>query len=159
MRKLIAATLIGIGLAGPVLAQPAAPPPAPDRARIYFYRPVSGVATPIWTAVYLNGQQVGDSGPGLYFFRDVPPGSYEITLRSQGLYPGQFQTATVRAGDTVYVRVSSINYFGLSGGGVSFNGGGAFMSGGSLYSEPTFADQIMDPVQARREMAGLSPAE
>jgi len=156
--KRFAAALLALFLLAPVaFAQPASPP-SPDKARVFFYRLPPQGGTMIWTAVYLNGEHVGDSGAGSYFWRDVPPGSYEITLRSQGTLPGQFQTATVRAGDTVYVRITSLNYFGLAGGGVGFAGGGAFMSSGALYSAPTFADQIIDPVQARQEMANLQPA-
>jgi len=155
VRTFVFAALTVIVIAAPVLAQPA--PPPPDQARICFYRLPAGSGTPIWTAVYLNGRHVGDSGPGSYFWRDVPPGRYEVTLRSQGKYPGQFQAATARAGETVYVRIASIDYFDFAGGGLNLGGGN--IAPGGVSSTPTFADQIMDPVQARREMAGLSPAE
>jgi len=153
MRKLLLAALLSAIAAATAIAQPA---PPPDKARIYFYRLPAGSSTPIWTVVYLNGASVGDSSPGTYFWRDVPPGTYEITLRSQGKYPGQFQTATARAGETLYVRIASIDYFDFAGGGLNLGGGN--VAPGGVSSTPTFADQIVAPEQARREMARLSAA-
>ena len=46
----------------------------PDQARLYFYRGLAPYGTMIWTAVYLNGAHIGDSGPAGdgVTFRPVP---------------------------------------------------------------------------------------
>ncbi len=117
------------------------PPPAAGMARLYFFRDLAPYDKPIWTAVSLNRRRVGDSAPGTVFYRDVPPGTYEIEVRSDELYPDQFKTVTVRAGSVVYAKIQLLPHWGATGWG---NGG------------TTFIVSIADPATARREIAALA---
>mgnify|MGYP001548074915 FL=1 len=93
--------------AGPPFAQAAAtlPPVPPGESRIFFYRWVQPYELQAPTTVSLNGKPTGISWVGTTFYRDVPPGTYHITVFSPGAYPNQFKTVTVAAGSTLYVRI------------------------------------------------------
>jgi len=54
-----------------------------DKARIYFYRPEKIIGSGIRPSVFLNGNVVGPSTPGGFFFVDIPPGPYEVTMTSE----------------------------------------------------------------------------
>lgn len=54
-----------------------------NTARLYFYRPEKIFGSGIRPSVVLNGNIVGPSTPGGFFFVDVPPGSYEVTMTSE----------------------------------------------------------------------------
>ncbi len=90
----------------PAEAGSTAPPPAHD-GRIYFYRAEGPYQAQSWTTVYLNDRAVGEAAPSSAFYRDVPPGQYNITVRSRGLYPGQFKSVTLDPGQTLYVRIET----------------------------------------------------
>jgi hypothetical protein len=146
-----------VATASPARAQPGpindgAPPLAANLARIYFYRAESYSAM-AWTAVFLNGAQVGDSAPGTYFHRDVAPGTYKIALRTEERYTTQFQTVAVAAGTTSYVRIYAFKDW--SNPGTASGSGFGFV--GLPYAPDIFGDQIVDPGTAFREMAGLTP--
>ena len=84
------------------------PPLQGNLARIYFYRdyePYESLSEP-W--IYLNGSRAGASIPGGIFYRDVPPGPYEITVDSTGIYGNQFKSLTLQAGQTLYVKIESL---------------------------------------------------
>ncbi|HZB92800.1 MAG TPA: hypothetical protein VE397_15240 [Stellaceae bacterium] len=115
------------------------PPPAAGMARLYVFRP-PGYELPDWTTVSLNGERLGDSGPGTVFHRDVPPGRYEIEVRSERLYPDQFKTVAIGPGSTTYVEVDALPHWGQTG----FGRPGA-----------TFAVTIADPASAPRTIAAL----
>ena len=98
------------GPSGPTFAQVAAtlPPVPADRARLYFYRdyePYESLSEP---RIYLNGAAIGASIPGGVFYRDVTPGSYLISVDTEGIYWNQFKTVDLRAGQTVYVDIESL---------------------------------------------------
>lgn len=155
----IAAALLAVAspTAQSAYSQPApmndgAPPLAPNLARFYFYRAESYSAM-AWTAVFLNGAQVGDSAPGTYFHRDVAAGTYKIALRTEERYTTQFQTVAVAAGTTNYVRIYAFKDW--SNPGTASGSGFGFV--GLPYAPEIFGDQIVDPGTALREMAGLTP--
>lgn len=93
--------------------QLALPAVAPTKARLIFYRsgsnPYDGL---LWTRVWLNDTAVGDLGPGTIFYRDLPPATYRIVVRSEKLYPNQFKTVAVEPGSTTYVKIISDPYWG-----------------------------------------------
>jgi uncharacterized protein DUF2846 len=147
LRRLALALLLGLaacsgpsGVPFPEVAAGVPPVPA-DRGRIYFYRdyePYESLSRP---PLYLNGQEVGVSIPGGVFYRDVPPGTYEIKVLSLGLYPNQFKTVVVRPGDSYYAKIESLrSWSGADNGDLS-----SFVS-------DTFVVVVIDPPQARREL-------
>jgi len=131
------------GAAGPRFPEVAAtvPPVPPDQGRVYFYRdyePYESLSRP---PLYLNGATVGTSIPGGVFYRDVPPGTYEIKVLSLGLYPNQFKTVSVRPGDTYYAKIESLRAW-------SGNDNGDLSS----FVSDTFVVVLIDPDQARNEL-------
>ncbi|MBI1965646.1 MAG: DUF2846 domain-containing protein [Betaproteobacteria bacterium] len=79
------------------------PPLAAGKGRIYFYR--SGVifGSGIQPSVMLNGQQVGDSKPGGFFFVDRDPGNYEVLLSTE---VERKLTFTLAGGQEQYVKMT-----------------------------------------------------
>jgi hypothetical protein len=117
-----------------------APPVAPDKARLYFYRDANIYDALVWTAVSLNGQRVGDSAPGTVFYRDVAPGTYRIEARSDKLYPGQPRTVVVGPGTTTFIKVQVLPSWGQSG---------------RQWQGNTFAVAIVDPAVGRYQIGNL----
>jgi hypothetical protein len=82
--------LIAAGCTLPLAATIAAPQTLPDKARIWFYRgyePPSGGANyspASIPAIVANGTYVGPAPSGSVFYRDVPPGHYDITIPHPG---------------------------------------------------------------------------
>jgi hypothetical protein len=140
--------LLGLTLAacaqGPRFGEVAAALPAvpPGDARLFFYRWLEPYESLTWTAVYLNGAEVGVSRPGSVFYRDVPAGTYTIVVWSEGIYPNQFKTVVVGPGQSVYARIESLSSWYRGGVRREWQG-------------DTFAVDLIDPVDARREMQGL----
>ena len=56
------------------------PPPAPGMARLFFYRLLAPSEMSLGTTVMLNNQPVGFSRNGTVLYRDVPPGSYFVSV-------------------------------------------------------------------------------
>jgi Protein of unknown function (DUF2846) len=139
--SLIAMTLGGCAATAPEGPSAAVAPLAADRARVYVYRELNPYDSPTWRAVSLNNEKVGDSAPGQVFYRDVTPGTYEIEVRSDYLYPNQFKTVTLAPGSTVYAKIQEARHWGESLGG-----------GGT-----TFVVTIIDPATGRREIGTLRP--
>ena len=115
-RPLIPLALVVIIAAGCAAARPplrlAAAPP--DRARLVVYCDNNPVNDPSWTTVSLDGAPLGGIGPGNVFYRDVAPGTHEIAVRSEQLYPGQSKTLSLGAGTTTYVDVQVVIGWGKS---------------------------------------------
>ncbi len=124
--------------------RPASASPPAGMARFYFFRSGSAYDSQQWTAVSLNRQKVGDSAPGSVFYRDVPPGRYEIEVRSDKLYPNQFRTVVVAPGSTTYVAVQNLPHWSQDG----------WQTQGT-----TFAVAIVDPALAVRQIAALCPTQ
>lgn len=142
--------LAGCAPAGPPFASAGATlPPVPQgEARIYFYRWLEPYETVAPSTVMLNGAPVGVSETGAILYRDVAPGQYTISVESRGVYPNQFKTVTLAAGQTTYVRIESFRaWCNDSGGGL--NGG----TSGGCYD--TFVVQVIDPAVALGEMRDL----
>jgi hypothetical protein len=113
-------------------------PPMPlDRGRIYFYRdyePYESLSRP---PLYLNGQVAGTSIPGGVFYRDVPSGTYAISVRSTGAFADQLKTITVRPAEIYYAKVESL----------------ASSDSTCMASRPdTFVVMLADAERARREL-------
>jgi hypothetical protein len=156
MRCILGALLVTLSLAlagcsggpsGPLFPQVAStlPPIGADRARIYFYRDYEPYESLALTDVYLNGATVGVSRGGAVFYRDVAPGTYEISVYSIGVVQNANKHVALKPGDTVYAKVESLHaWFGGGGGG---EGGG--------YDPDTFVVMIVDPAQAQRELATM----
>jgi hypothetical protein len=100
----------------PTTASVSIPPLPPQQGRIWFYREVdtadANTTTPY---VRLNGAIAGVPDPGGAFYRDVPPGTYRITVDSEGNSPRPTQEIVLVAGQQIYARI------GLGG---SWNGQG-----------------------------------
>ncbi len=122
--------------------RPAAEPPPVDKARFYFYRSLTPYGSPLWTAVSLNNRRVGYVAPGMVFYRDVEPGTYEVEVRSDKLYPNQFKTVTVGPASTTFVNIQELPSWGQS----AWNWQGT-----------TFVVTIVDPAIGSREISTLRP--
>ena len=98
------------GCAEPVRYAQVAPSlagPPPSKARIVVYRDWS-YQSPSWVPVFFNGARVSAVGPGYVMLRDVPPGSYDISVASQGLYPNQNKVVVAAPGQTFYAKIETI---------------------------------------------------
>ncbi|VWD50728.1 P lipoprotein [Burkholderia lata] len=71
--------------------------------RIYFLRSASPLGAAIQPDIRLNGQVVGQSKPGGFFFVDESPGSYTVVTTTE---VDRKITFDVEAGQTRYVRTS-----------------------------------------------------
>ncbi|MGH7110863.1 MAG: hypothetical protein ACREFK_10595 [Stellaceae bacterium] len=116
-----ATILLAIGFLGWLSAPPAGlaetAAPSPGYGRIWIYRynePYVSLATPY---VRFNGRIVGVSTPGGVFYRDVPPGTYHVTVDSEGRDVNQFTTVAVVPGQQVYIQVQVSKYWDCGGGG------------------------------------------
>ncbi len=142
--------LAGCAPPGPQFASVAASVPSVPQgeARLYFYRWLEPYETVAPSTVMLNGGPVGVSETGAVLYRDVAPGRYTVSVESRGVYPNQFKTVTLAAGETAYVRIELFRaWCNDSGGGAS--------GGGSSGCYDTFVVQIMDPAVALGEMREL----
>jgi hypothetical protein len=100
----------------PTTASVAIPPIPPQQARVWVYRDVDTAdANSTTPYVRLNGAIAGVPEQGGAFYRDVPPGNYQITVDSEGMSPSPSRDIAVAAGKQIYARI------GLGG---SWNGQG-----------------------------------
>ena len=106
-----AAGLLLIVVAGtqPLVTAAAAPQIPAGAARIWFYQgyePPGRVAqvTSIPTVV-ANGTYVGQAPPGTVFYRDVPPGHYDITIPNRSGFNGRSARFDVGAGKQAFVKL------------------------------------------------------
>jgi hypothetical protein len=138
---LVALAVAGCG-GGPIFDQVSAtlPPVPAGEARIFVYRDYEPYQSLSWVPVFFNGATIGAVGPGHVLMRDVPPGTYKIEPKSEGLWPDQAKTVRVAAGDSVFAKIESFN--GLDDTGASD-------------LQTTFVVVLVDPVAARREIGPL----
>jgi hypothetical protein len=110
LAKATLVVLLAAALSSPVSAAGTTGGPPPGQARIWLYRdyqPYISLARPY---LRFNGRAVGISEPGGAFYRDVPPGRYEITVDSQGRDVNQFARVTVAVGDEIFVEVDAVRH-------------------------------------------------
>ena len=108
-----AVLLFGCAASGPKLAEMQSSMPAlkQNQGRIYFYRTSSMMGAAIQPSVLLNGQAVGESKPGGFFFVDTAPGSQEVSTSTE---VEKKLTFKLEPGQTRYVR-TSISFGVLAG--------------------------------------------
>jgi hypothetical protein len=114
--------------------------PAPGMARIVVYRDYS-YQSPSWVPVFFNGTRVSAVGPGYVMLRDVPPGTYDISVASQGLYPNQNKVVTAAPGQTFYAKIETVR--------------GLDPSADRPVPLTTFVVMLVEPETAQREIAPL----
>ena len=122
-------------------AEPTLPPLAPGMARLFFYRLLEPSSSTLGTMVMLNDKQAGFSRNGTVLYRDVPAGRYFVSVAKSGPYPNQFKTVQVAAGQVWYFRIESLTSWSCNGK--------------STCRGDTFVIAIVDPAQARAEIAPL----
>jgi len=126
---------------GPRFASVAAqlPPVPADRARFFFYRDYSLYDSVQRPYIALNGQPVAISENGGVTYRDMPPGTYLISVPYSAIYPYKDKTVTVAGGQTVYVKIQTEIYEPSE----------------TLadYQPDIFVVVLVDPAQAQREIA------
>jgi hypothetical protein len=130
----------------PGFAETAGPPPGYARIWIYRYdEPYVSLATPY---IRFNGRIVGVSQPGGAFYRDVPPGEYDVTVDSEGRDVNQFANVAVIAGQQIYIQVQVSNTWECGGGGGS--------RGGTGWCRDTFYTRLQLPQVGAAAIAMLS---
>lgn len=72
-----------------------------DQGRIFFYRDKSFVGAAVQPKIRLNGEEVGQSVPGGFFFADRPAGNYEVGASTE---VERTVTFTLAPAETRYVR-------------------------------------------------------
>ncbi len=85
--------------------------PLAGQARIWIYRTYDPEITRQEPYVRINGQIVGVALLGRAYYRDVPPGNYEVTVDSRGTAPDQFARFGLAAGQTVFIKVDANNWW------------------------------------------------
>jgi hypothetical protein len=124
----------------PPLADVAAtlpPVPAGD-TRMYFYRSFEPYESTVFSAVYLNGRRQGYSQNGAVFYRDVPAGTFHISVFSRAVVPYQFKTVTTVPGETLYVHIEPFSNWDRYG------------------ANESFVVVLANPTDGAREVQGLS---
>lgn len=102
---LVMAVLLSACASGPKLAEmkSAIPTLKASEGRVYFYRSSSMFGAAIQPSILLNGQKVGDSIPGGFFFVDMAPGSKEVSTETE---VEKKLTFTLDAGQTRFVKTT-----------------------------------------------------
>jgi hypothetical protein len=116
---------------------PGEAPIPPGQARIWIYRDYAPYQSPAAPYVRVNGAVIGVAEPGGAFYRDVPPGAYQITVDSEGMDVNQFARVALAPGQTAYVKVESLRGWGE----------------GDDYERNTFYTRPMSGARARIEIA------
>lgn len=142
---ILAVAFFGWMQAPPGFADTAGPPPGYARIWIYrFYEPYVSLATPY---LRFNGRIVAVSTPGDVFYRDVPPGEYDVTVDSEGRDVNQFARVAVVAGQQVYIQVQVSKSWDCGGGGGS--------QGGNGWCRDTFYTRLQLPQVATAEIRAM----
>jgi hypothetical protein len=74
-----------------------------DQGRIYFFRSSSMMGAALQPEVRLNGEVVGQSKPGGFFYVDRPAGTYVAATATETEKTASF---ALQAGETKYLRTS-----------------------------------------------------
>jgi len=101
----LAIVLSGCAASGAKHKDMAASIPAmkPDQGRIYFLRSSSVFGAAIQPAITLDGNKVGDSRPGGFFYVDSNPGNHEVMCSTE---VDKKLTFTLDKGEVKYVKTS-----------------------------------------------------
>ncbi len=99
-----------------VAVSSALPPVRDNACRVFFYRTDSMLGAAMQPEIKLDGQRVGKSQPGGFFYVDTHPGRHLATSQTENEARLEFD---IEAGQTVYVA-SSIT-FGVLVGRVQLN--------------------------------------
>ena len=111
----------------PTTTSVAIPPIPPQQTRVWFYRDVDPADNPTTPYVRLNGAIAGVPEQGGAFYRDVPPGHYQITVDSEGMSPSPSRDVVFAAGEQIYARIEL---------GASWNGEGIYHRGRAERARP-----------------------
>ncbi|MGZ3180961.1 MAG: DUF2846 domain-containing protein [Telluria sp.] len=97
--------LAGCAASGPKFAEVEASTPAikADAGRVYFYRNDSMMGAALQPAIRLDGNEVGTSKPGGYFYVDLAPGSHEAATSTEVTNKVSF---VLDKGEVKYVRTA-----------------------------------------------------
>lgn len=100
---LVGAVLAGCAASGMKYDQVASGMPSlkPGQGRIYFLRSSSIVGAAVQPDIKLNGQVVGTSKPGGFFYVDRPAGSYTASAATE---TEKVATFSLQGGETKYLR-------------------------------------------------------
>lgn len=100
--------LAGCAASGPKMSEvkSSIPTLGSDKGRIYFYRTSSIFGAALSSDILLNGEVVGRSTRGSFFYVDRPAGNYEVATSTETEKKVTFALA---GGETKYVRT----YVGL----------------------------------------------
>lgn len=149
---LIALTGVAVAPAGLALAAatnaPGLAPISPGTARLWIYREYEPYQTLARPYVRLNGAITGISEPGGVFYRDLAPGTYAVTVDSEGTDVQQFVSVPVAAGQQAYVKV-------LASANWDSGGGGGDRGGGGGWARDTFYTWQIQPDVAAGEIARM----
>jgi len=120
-------------------AQVAPPPVSSDRARFFFYRDYSLYDSVQRPEITLNSQPVVVSENGGVSYRDMPPGTYLISVPDSAFNPNKDKTVTVAGGQTAYVKIQTQKN---EPSGIEFG-----------YQPDLFMVVLVDAAQAQNEIA------
>jgi hypothetical protein len=115
------------------------PPVPPDRARFVFYRDYSLYDSLQRPYIALNGQPAVVSENGGVTYRDMPPGTYVISVPYSAIYPDKDKTVTVGGGQTVYAKIQT----------EKFEPNVTLLD----YQPDIFVVVLVDPANAQRDIA------
>jgi Protein of unknown function (DUF2846) len=88
-------------------------PVSPEQARIIIYRPAKFVFFSVIPQMELNGQIIGDSWFGGFYYVDVSPGQYEIKIHDYKNQP--FLSLLLEKGQSYFVRLAVSKTSGIGG--------------------------------------------
>ena len=139
----VLAAVVGCGGGQPAPTGAAAlAAPRAGTARIWIYReyePYQSVARPY---VRINGAVTAISEAPGAFYRDLPPGHYDVTVDSDGTDVNQFAHLDLAAGQEVYLKVQVDPFWASAGSTPDFK-------------RDTFYARPQMPQLAQAEIAGL----
>jgi hypothetical protein len=112
LRRACTAALVLLFLAScaqlPPVAVVSLPAVTAGNARVWFYRVYDPTESKGRPYIYMSDAIVGISEQGYAFYRDVPAGSYHITVESYGRDLYQFQDVVLASGQQEYVKILSL---------------------------------------------------
>lgn len=101
-------TMIAAGCVFPLAGASSAAQSSAGEARIWFYggyEPAVGYSPSSTPTIVANGTYVGTASSGTAFYRDVPPGRYEITVPNRFGFRYQSAHLDLAAGQEAYVKI------------------------------------------------------